>query len=72
MKKLTITFTENGDKLYCEAENKGFNAFEIIGLLETKRLDIFDQIQHHEQFKRYIVKDDGTRQEIVKENEDTE
>lgn len=71
MKKFVLTFTVGDDgMLRCTGENNGFTALELLGMLETKKTDIVDQMMHSELFKRYAVDSDGVRKEIVKEGED--
>lgn len=71
MKKFVLTFTVGDDgMLRSTGENTGFTALELLGMLETKKTDIIDQMMHHELFKRYVVDSDGVRKEIVKEGED--
>ena len=74
MKKFTVTFTEDeyNKTIECKSTNQGFSAFEIIGLLEMKKEDLREQLTNEPKFKRYLINPDGTRQEVVKESEDTE
>ena len=45
-KKYTVIFTSDKDgMLHCERENDGFNAFEILGMLENVQIQIV-QIMH--------------------------
>jgi hypothetical protein len=68
MKKLVITFEETDQGMIsCEVKNTGFNAAEIVGFLEMKKIDTIDQMNHPKLFKRYFIDEDGERLEIVKE-----
>ena len=40
-KKYTVVFTSDEDgMLHCERQNEGFNAFEILGMLELTKIQI--------------------------------
>ena len=74
MRKFTVTFTEDtyNETIACSSTNEGFSAIELMGLLEMKLLDVREQLRNEPKFKRYFVHKDGTKEEIVKESEDTE
>ena len=74
MRKFTVIFTEDtiNQTIECKSTNEGFTAIEMVGLLEMKKEDIREQLINEPKFKRYFVDKDGTRQELVKESEDTE
>lgn len=72
IKKCEIVFEENDGILNVSATNSGFSGVELVGLLETKKQDIVDQLIGHSRFKRIVKNPDGTTVEIEreKENED--
>ena len=47
-KNYKLEFTETEDSLKMNKENKGFNAFEIIGLLNLALNDLYEQIRGEE------------------------
>jgi hypothetical protein len=47
MKKYTITLTDDGESISCESVNDGFATLELIGLLEWKLHDIYEQLSGH-------------------------
>ena len=59
MKKFELTVTEENGQLNTIGNNDGFNALELVGLLELKKQDVINQIKHPEKFKhtRTVVKD---------------
>lgn len=74
MRKFIVTFTEDGysKTIECHSINEGFSGIELMGLLQMKCSDVREQLKNAPQFKRYLVNKDGTKEEIVKESEDTE
>ena len=44
MKTYKITLDTEGDESFIETENDGFNALELLGLLEWKQRDILTQL----------------------------
>lgn len=66
-KKFTMTATETNGNLEIEFDNDGFNAFEIIGMLEHKQNDIIEQLNKPCEFKRYYIDENGNRIEKVRE-----
>ena len=62
-----VTFRETDDNMIeINAEDDGFNGFEIMGLMEVKMRDIYNQIMHPEIFKhtRVVKTEDGTYKKI--------
>lgn len=47
-KTYKLEFTETEDSLKMNKENKGFNAFEIIGLLNLALNDLYEHIKGEE------------------------
>lgn len=44
-KRFSLVFFEKEDgSIQCEGANTGFSAFEVIGLLDWKRKDIYEQM----------------------------
>ena len=44
-KRFSLVFFEKEDgRIQCEGANTGFSIFEVIGLLDWKRKDIYDQM----------------------------
>lgn len=60
MKKFVMTVTDNGVNILIDGENTGFSAFELVGILDAKKQDILDQMNHPEKYKhtRILNKDD--------------
>ena len=44
MKKYELLITEEGNRINVSSTNEGFNPYELVGLLETKKYDILKQI----------------------------
>ena len=66
-KKCTIVFEQDADGVvHCNTEIEGFNGNEIMGLLEVKKYDLFNQMMFPTKYKRIRV-DNGVAVEIVKE-----
>ena len=65
-KSFKLTAYETREGTMVETENEGYNAIEIIGLLEAKKRDIIEQIYNPEKFKRINVSD-GTEIEVREE-----
>ena len=71
MKKFTIEIVCDADGMtHTTVTNDGFNALELLGLLEMKKMDIIDQCINPEKFKMTRhCKLDAEDYEIVKEGE---
>lgn len=72
MKKFTIeiVFDENDGMIHTNVTNDGFNAMELLGLLEMKKMDIIDQCLYPEKFKHTRkFKADNEWYEVTKEGE---
>ena len=71
MKKFTMIVTDDDGTISIDGENHGFNAMEIIGILETKKQDILDQMNHPEKytFTRAVEKDGEL---LIKEEKEDE
>ena len=67
--KLIITKTDDGF-INVESENEGFEALEIAGALELKKLDIYNQLEAETNHRRTCVV--GGKTYSVVESEDTE
>lgn len=66
--ELVIKCDDNGVTM--TGENDGFNALEIIALLDIKKTDIMEQFTKCENFThRRICNENGEWKNIVKENE---
>lgn len=68
-KRLEIVFETEGERVLVSSTNKGFASWEIVGLLEIKKQDILDQAMCDGDFKRTVVRQNGTRIEIEREDE---
>lgn len=58
--KLTVIEDDN-KKLTFDSESDGFNALEVLGILERKKQDIMNQMNGHikpDTIKRKIIEDD--------------
>jgi hypothetical protein len=62
-KSFKLTAYETREGTMVETENEGYNAIEILGLLEAKKRDIIEQIYNPDRFKRINVSD-GTEIEV--------
>lgn len=71
MKKFTLTAEADDKQITVSSENDGFNFMELIGILEHKLRDLYEELKYPEQFKRFHVDKDGNRVEMVKEGEET-
>ena len=71
MRKLVITFKEDDNNtLTIECMNMGgFSAVELVGMLEAKKADIIEQMNHPELFKRHFITESGEHIEVIKEGE---
>ena len=60
MKKFVMTVTDDGVNILIDGENTGFSAIELVGILDAKKQDILDQMNHPEKYKhtRILNKDD--------------
>ena len=66
MKKYTLTITlGEDDSVNMRSENQGFNIAELVAFLEVKKLDLVAQSSEYANFKRHVMRDDGTKIEIV-------
>lgn len=45
MKRYEFIVIEDGKNYTFNSTNEGFNAFEILGILEKKKIDILEQIE---------------------------
>ena len=45
MKKYTLTVIDDGNTIHFDDNNEGFNTLEIMGIMELKTRDIYQQIQ---------------------------
>lgn len=64
-----VTFRETDDGMIeTSATGEGFNVCELIGLMEIKMRDLYDQLMHPEMFKhtRVVKTEDGTYEKIEK------
>lgn len=68
MKKweLIFTETENGE-ISISAMQQGFNAMELIALLELKKADILAQMDCGTKYTRVLIEQDGTKVEMKEE-----
>ena len=69
MKKFTLTAEADDKQITISSENDGFNFMELIGILEHKLRDLYEELKYPERFKRFYVDKDGKRVEVVKESE---
>ena len=71
MKEFTIKITFDSDGMSnTTVTNDGFNALELLGLLEMKKMDIIDQCINPEKFKMTRrCKIEGEEYEVVKDGE---
>jgi hypothetical protein len=67
MKKFTLVATLTDNAINIETENTGFNALEILGLLEDKQADILTQMKSPSRFKRMRIDEDGDKFITVEE-----
>lgn len=63
MRYYKIEVFDKGEKVTIQAYNDGFNTLELIGLLESKKQDVLNQLKNQSEFER-TVKKDGTEYEI--------
>lgn len=68
-KKFTFEVIAKDGAITMESNNDGFTALEVIGILETKARDIYEQMRMPAKFKRIKIKEDGAYA-IVKEGEE--
>lgn len=67
MKEFKLIFREEEDtSITVESSNTGFNATELLGLLELKQQDMIDQMNRPVNFIRKLIQPDGSTEEIVK------
>lgn len=67
MKKFTITCEYDDESGHITVNTKaegGITPLEIIGLLELKRLDMFNQLTNNTLFNRMRVNPDGSMEKI--------
>ena len=69
MKKFSLTVTQDGDRVTIDCTNDGFYPLEIVGLLEWRKQDLMEQIQHPERYTRTVKTEDGREIAIKKEGE---
>lgn len=60
--KLEAFDNEDG-KITVRAYNDGFNIFALLGIIESKKQDLMNQLKNESEFER-TVKKDGTEYEI--------
>lgn len=66
MRKYKIEFIDKGgDSIEVESENDGFSSSELLGLLEAKKFDIYQQIKGE-------LKPDFTKRKFVEPIKDKE
>ena len=71
MKKFVMTVTNDGINILIDGENTGFNAMELVGILEAKKQDILDQMNHPEKYKHVRkINVDGEQLSIEEVEED--
>ena len=51
MKKFVMTVTDDGVNIHIDGENTGFSGIELVGILDAKKQDILDQMNHPEKYK---------------------
>jgi hypothetical protein len=69
MKKWTVTFEALDDgSIGVSSENRGFNSFELLALLDLKKCDLLAQLSPETRFKRVLIDEDGSEFEIKEEN----
>lgn len=64
-----IKFEETKTGCHVETTNDGFNALELIGLLQLKILDIAEQVKDPTKFERNFLSDDGKLYRVTKKEE---
>ncbi len=70
MKRFELIVTEKNGNFNFTAENNGFNALELIAILEMKKNDVIVQVQAQTEYDRTTIID-GKKFKIV-ESEETE
>ena len=68
-KKFTLTAEADDKQITVTGENDGFNVMELIGILDHKIRDLYEELRYPERFKRFYTDKDGNRVELVKESE---
>jgi hypothetical protein len=63
MAKFELVATKENGQVCFETRNDGFNALELVGILESKKIDILNQVNNFEKFKRTLI-EDGTKTDI--------
>ena len=69
MAEFKLIVTSENNRLTFKATNNGFNAIELVGILESKKLDILNQINDIHKFKRTVVDEDGNKIDISEKEE---
>lgn len=69
MAKFELVVTRNGYDWTFKTNNDGFDAVEIIGMLDMKKTDILNQINEYTKFERTVVDKDGNRIDISNKEE---
>lgn len=64
MRRFQIEFKETETGLEINSENEGFDAIELIGLLDLKTIDIKDQVFRTANFNRTYVHENGKKEKI--------
>ena len=68
MKKFELTITETDPGIInTVGNNNGFNALELLGLLELKKQDVINQINKPGMFKHTRTVIDGDEKETIEE-----
>lgn len=57
MRYYKIEVFDKGEKVTIQAYNDGFNTLELIGLLESKKQDLLNQLKNQSEFERTVKKD---------------
>ncbi len=71
-KRYEIIFEEKDGILETSTINSGFSAVELVGLLETKKQDVLDQLMNDSEFSRTAKNPDGTTVEIKRKRDRNE
>lgn len=66
VKRFKVEFVECDGNLKITGENDGFSALEVVGLLEMKKEDIIDQVNHQTDYERTAHTADGRLLDISK------
>ena len=69
---LTIVVDPISDQLTFESMNDGFSVFELISLLDAKKQDLLDQLNHQAKFTRTAFDQDGVAHRIEENTKGTD